>query len=325
MSTQAGQPGLADVVVLGIFAADLVFRAPRMPAMGETLLGEDFSIGAGGKGSNQAIAAARAAARPGRVSFVTRIGKDTFGDFARAVWAEKGVSTDQVIIDPEAPTGAAFIFVSSRSGNNAIIVNPGSAGNLSSADIDTAKPVITGAKVFVTQLEQPLETALHGLAVAKAAGVTTIFNPAPARLLPDAIWPLCDWVTPNESEAALLSGVPVESVADAVKAARVLLTRGAGNVLMTLGDKGALLADGNGFTLFACLPGVQVVDTTGAGDAFNGGFAMALAEGRAPQEAIRFATALAGLSVSRAGAAASMPDRAEIEAAEKLTLPPVTL
>jgi ribokinase len=304
--------GSAEIVVLGIFAADLVFQADRLPTIGETLLGRGFSIGSGGKGSNQAIAAARAG---GKVGLITRIGADTFGDLARSVWQAEGIIADAISIDPAQATGAVFIFVSAATGDNAILVTPGAAGRISAADVAAAGSMIAGAKVFMTQLEQPVEAALAGLEAARQAGVVTIFNPAPANAVPDMIWRFCDWTTPNETEAAALSGVAVDSVDGALHAADALGRRGVRNVLITLGEKGALLRGEVGTALFPPLAGATVVDTTGAGDAFNAGFALALAEGRSAEDSIRFATAVAGLSVGRPGAAASMPARTEIEAA----------
>jgi len=304
--------GSADIVVLGIFAADLVFQADRLPTIGETLLGRGFSIGSGGKGSNQAIAAARAG---GKVGLITRIGADAFGDLARSAWRAEGIITDAISIDAGQPTGAAFIFVSAATGDNAIIVTPGAAGRISAADTAAAASMIAGAKVFMTQLEQPVEAALAGLEAARQAGVITIFNPAPAIAVPESIWRFCDWTTPNETEAAALSDVAYDGVDGALHAADALGRRGVRNVLITLGEKGALLHGEVGTALFSPLADATVVDTTGAGDAFNAGFAVALAEGRSAEDAIRFATAVAGLSVGRPGTAASMPTRPEIEAA----------
>jgi ribokinase len=320
--TQNSPSAGADIIVLGIFAADLVFRAPRLPIMGETLLGQGFGIGAGGKGSNQAIAAARAG---GKVAFITRIGQDTFGELALSNWRADGIIEDAVTIDPAAATGAAFIFVSTETGNNAIIVTPGAAAQISPADIAAAEPLIAGGKVFMTQLEQPVDAAVEGLKTARKHGLVTIFNPAPAIPVPDEIWAYSDWATPNETEAGVLSGVPVASVEDALKAARALQAKGVKSLLITLGEKGALLVDAGKALLFPPLPGVTVVDTTGAGDAFNAGFAVALAEGRPPEEAVRFATAVAGLSVGKPGTAASMPTRAEVVAALPRTLPPTVI
>jgi ribokinase len=314
--------GPADIVVLGIFAADLVFRANRLPVMGETLLGSDFAIGAGGKGSNQAIAAARAG---GKVAFISRIGDDTFGKLAQSHWTIDGVLQDGVTVDREAMTGAAFIFVSTETGNNSIIVTPGAAVDLGPDDIAASDALIAGAKLFMTQLEQPVEAALAGLKAARRHGLATVFNTAPAMAVPEEIWAYCDWVTPNETEAAMLTGIAVDNIAGARAAARALRAKGAGNALLTLGEKGALMVTDDGEWLFPPLPNVIVVDTTGAGDAFNAGFAVGLAEGRTPHEAVRFATALAGLSVGRHGTAASMPTRARIDAALARIRPPEAL
>jgi ribokinase len=304
--------GAAEIVVLGIFAADLVFRAGRLPAIGETLIGHGFSIGAGGKGSNQAIAVARAG---GRVGLITRVGADTFGALARSVWQAEGVADKAITTDPEAPTGAAFIFVNALSGENAIIVTPGAAGKIGPGDITSAETMISQAKVFITQLEQPVEAAYTGLRAAKRHGLVTIFNPAPATALPEDIWTLCDWITPNETEAGDLTGVAVHDAASALRAARQFRQKGVQNVVVTLGGKGAFYYGEEGAALVPPLPDVIAVDTAGAGDAFNAGFAVALAEGRKPGDALRFASAAAGLAVGRAGTAAAMPARAEIDAA----------
>lgn len=301
----------APVAVLGIFVADLAFRAPRLPLMGETILGQGFKDGPGGKGSNQAIAAARAG---GDARMITRIGRDTFGDMARKAWAADGIDTSAVIIDDTAPTGAAFIFVSTETGNNAIIVESGAAAHLSPADVEAAETVIASSKVLITQFEQPVVTALAGLTLARKHGVITILNPAPAVEVTDAIYGLCDYVTPNETEAAALTGLPVVNEHDALAAAKEFVRRGAKNALITLGEKGALLHGEAGTHMVPAFKVQNVVETTGAGDAFNGGFAVALAEGRSPVEAIRFGCATAGISVQRPGTAPSMPTRAEIEA-----------
>jgi ribokinase len=302
---------MASVVVLGIFVADLAFKAKRLPVMGETILGNGFASGPGGKGSNQAIAAARAG---GKVAIVTRIGNDTFGGMARKAWAADGVDTSAVIEDAGAPTGAAFIFVSTETGNNAIIVESGAAANLSPADVRAAEGVFADAKVFMTQFEQPIGTAIEGLTLGRRRGAVTILNPAPALPVDDAIYGLCDYVTPNETEAATLTGLPVETEEQALAAAKEFVRRGARNALITLGEKGALLHGAAGTHVVPAFKVAKVVDTTGAGDAFNGGFAVALAEGQSPVDAVRFGCATAALSVQKSGTAPSMPTRAEIDA-----------
>lgn len=301
----------APMAVLGIFVADLAFRAPRLPVMGETILGQGFKDGPGGKGSNQAIAAARAG---GDARMITRIGRDTFGDMAQKAWAADGIDTSAVVIDETLPTGAAFIFVSTETGNNAIIVESGAAANLSPADVAAAERTIVTSKVLMTQFEQPVPTAIAGLKLARQHGVITILNPAPAVTVTDEIYGLCDYVTPNETEAATLTGLKVETEADALAAAKDFIRRGARNALITLGEKGALLHGAVGTFMVPAFKIPKVVDTTGAGDAFNGGFAVALAEGMSPEAAVRFGCATAGLSVQKPGTAPSMPSRAEIEA-----------
>lgn len=302
---------MSDVVILGIFVADLAFEAPRLPVMGETILGQGFRMGPGGKGSNQAVAAAKAGAG---VTFLTRLGDDQFGEIALKTWGEVGIDTSFAVRDAERPTGAAFIFISTETRDNAIIVESGAAGALSPADVDAARAAIEGARVFVTQLEQPIEAARRGLEIARGAGVATLFNPAPAVPLPDGFLALCDTVTPNESEAEAITGVKVQSLDEARSAADRLRQMGAGAAIITLGEKGALYHDGTVSELVPAFNAGAVRDTTGAGDAFNGGFATALSQGRAPLEAVRFACATASLSVTRLGTAPAMPSRQEIDA-----------
>ncbi|GLS34159.1 6-phosphofructokinase [Mesorhizobium albiziae] len=295
------------IVILGIFVADTAYRAARAPRMGETILGTGFKLGPGGKGSNQAVAAARLEAD---VSFITRLGKDTFAEMAMRTWAEAGVNP-HVIETPESYTGAAYIFVEETTGNNAIIVSPGAASLISPADIDAHADLIRSAGVFVTQLEQPVEAALQALRTARAAGVVTVLNPAPAAPLADEIFGLCDYVTPNETETEELTGMKVETVDQARAAAARLMERGAGAAVITLGDKGALLHTKTQSELVPVYRVGPVVETTGAGDAFNGGFAVGLARGFTPLEAVRFGCAVAGISVTRPGTAPSMPSLAE--------------
>ena len=291
------------VVILGIYVADLAFRAGRQPEMGETILGTSFAMGPGGKGSNQTVAAARAGAA---VTFITKLGQDSFGDAALAMYELEGVKA-VAPQDPNISTGAAYIFVQDRTGSNAIIVVPGAAGTITLDDIEENAATIRGAKVFMTQLEQPIPAAVRALEIAKEAGVITIFNPAPAAPLEDSIYKLCDYVTPNESEASMLTGVTVTDLASAKKAADVLIAKGVGAVLMTLGGQGSLLHSKDVSLHIPIFNAGKVVDTTGAGDAFNGGFAASLARGESPEAAARFGSATAGISVTRLGTAPSMP------------------
>lgn len=297
------------IVILGIFVADTTYRAERQPKMGETILGNSFALGPGGKGSNQAVAAGKAGAE---VHMLTRLGPDDFGRLAQQTWANAGVTSAAEIVEGAA-TGAAFIFVSEATGDNAIIVAPGVAATLSGDFVASRTTLIEGAAVFVTQLEQPVDAALTGLRIARAAGVTTILNPAPAADISDAMIALCDYITPNETEAAALAGLPVTTLPEAEAAARALIAKGAGAVILTLGEKGALYVSGKKTLHVPAMTAGPVVETTGAGDAFNGGFAAALARGATPEDALRFATATAAISVTRAGAAPSMPAREEVD------------
>jgi ribokinase len=297
------------VAILGIFVADLAFRAARMPGIGETIAGSGFKVGPGGKGSNQAVAAARAGAD---VTFISKIGRDEFGAIALATWKKESI-TPQVIEMTDQPTGAAFIYVNEVNGDNAIIVVPGAAGTIGPDDVEAAAQAIRDAAVFITQLEQPVAAAKRGLEIAKAAGAITIFNPAPAERFDDDLYRLCDYVTPNESEAALLTGVSVKTADDARKAGDVFLKKGAKAALITLGEAGSYLHSASQSVLVPAFKAGPVVETTGAGDAFNGGFAAALAEGASALDAARFGSAVAGISVTRAGTAPSMPTRREVD------------
>lgn len=298
------------IVVLGIFVADAAYRADRLPRLGETILGQHFMLGPGGKGSNQSVAAARAG---GDVHIITRLGQDAFAAMARDLWKDAGV-VPEVTEDPDSYTGSAFIFLEAATGQNAIIVAQGAAARISVADVEARRPLIEGAAVFMTQLEQPLDAAQHGLEIARTAGVRTILNPAPAAALTDQMLALCDLITPNESEAEGLTGMTVTTFTDAEAAADRLIERGVGAAIITLGAKGVLYRkDGHSLHVPARAPG-PVVDTTGAGDAFNGGLAVALSQGASMQDALGFGAAVAGISVTRHGAASSMPSRAEVDA-----------
>lgn len=305
-----------EVVILGAFVADLAFKAPRLPVIGETLLGQGFSSGPGGKGSNQAIAAARAGAR---TAMITRIGRDTFGALALETWKTDGIDTAHVTIDESAATGAAFIFVATGTGDNAIIVEIGAAARITPADIIAAEARIAGASVFLTQFEQPLDAAVAGLRIARANGVTTVLNTAPAIPVNDDIYGLCDYVTPNETEAAALTGIDTSTDEGVVQAARCLVAKGARNALITLGARGALLHGETGTHMVPAFRVENAIDTAGAGDAFNGGFVTALAEGHAPLQAVHFAMAVAGLAVQKTGTGPAMPSRAEIDDLLRMT------
>ncbi|WP_299767836.1 ribokinase [uncultured Tateyamaria sp.] len=298
---------MGTVVILGVFVADTAYRADRMPVMGETVMGNAFALGPGGKGSNQAVACARIGAD---THFMTNLGQDDFGKLALDTWARAGV-TPHVREISDSYTGAAFIFIEERTGDNAIIVSPGAAALISPADVEAHKDLISSADVFVTQLEQPMDAAMRGLELARATGVITVLNPAPAADLPEGMLALCDYVTPNETECEALTGIAVTNEVEAEAACVALIAKGVRTPIITMGEQGAYLS-GHGL-----VPAVQagpVVETTGAGDAFNGAFAAMLANGDTALRAVQYGCATAGISVTRAGTAPAMPYRSEVDA-----------
>lgn len=298
-----------SIVVVGSSNTDMIVRLPRLPRAGETLLGGEFLTAAGGKGANQAVGAARAG---GRVTFIARVGRDVFGDQAIAGLRRDGIQVTHVSRDPAAPSGVALIFVG-RGGENSIAVAGGANGLLRPADIRNAAKVIRSAALLVVQLETPLTTVAAAIETAVHAGVKVILNPAPARPLPRALLGGVSILTPNETEAELLTGIRVTNERAAARACVKLRARGVGTVVLTLGSRGAFVADAAGGRI---VPGfkVKAVDTTAAGDIFNGALAVALAEGGALHDAVRFANAAAALSVTRLGAQPSAPTRAQIDA-----------
>jgi ribokinase len=295
---------------MGVFAVDLAFRVKRLPVWGETVLGSEFRLGPGGKGSNQSVAAARLGAQ---VYFISKVGSDSFADIARKTYEEEGVDTRFLFSSENDTTGAAAIIIDETKGENAIVITPGAANALSTDEIDRARNCIADAAVFMTQLELPLPIVVHGLKTARELGIPTILNPAPACALDDATLALCDYLTPNESEAETLTGLPVASLEDAENAASQLLARGIRNVIITLGARGALIKTPSTTLHIESFNAGPVVDTTGAGDAFNAGLAVALSDGMSLEEAARFGCVVAGISVTRHGTAPSMPRRAELE------------
>jgi ribokinase len=299
------------ITILGIFVADLAFRTKSLPVWGETVLGSEFRLGPGGKGSNQSVAAARMGAK---VHFISKVGDDNFADMAQRTYEQEGIDTRLLIRSAGQTTGAAAIIVQQASGENAIIVASGAANALTCEEIDLAREQIQASAIFLTQLELPAALVEHGLKIARSLGVPTILNPAPACELGDSIFQLCDYITPNESEAATLTGYPVVSLEDAERAADKLLARGVRNVILTRGAQGALVKTESFTENVEAFDAGPVLDTTGAGDAFNGGLAVALSEGLSVVEATRFGCVVAGISVTRYGTAPSMPKRAEVEA-----------
>lgn len=298
----------AQVTVVGSLNMDLVARAPRMPRPGETIIGGEFRTVPGGKGANQAVAAARLGAQ---VSMVGRVGRDAFAGSLLDNLSAEGVDHAFVAQDPEAATGVALIVVDDA-GENSIVVASGANGHLSTVDVDAAEPSIAEADVLLLQLESPLDAVTRAAEVAHARGVTVILNPAPARPLLDELLALVDVLVPNESEAALLTDVSVDDRDAVEERVRALRRLGVDTVILTLGERGALLARGDEIE---CFPAFEVtpVDTTAAGDAFVGGFAVALAEGKAPSEAVRWGNAAGALTATKMGAQPSLPGRRAVE------------
>jgi ribokinase len=287
---------------------DLVARTPRIPQPGETIIGGDFHTVPGGKGANQAVAAARLGAQ---VSMVGRVGRDAFANPLLENLAAAGVDHTFVTQYPGAATGVALIVVDDA-GQNSIVVASGANMRLSPADVDAAEAAIAAADALLLQLESPLETVTRAAEVARTHRVTVILNPAPARPLPAALLSLVDVLIPNESETSLLTGMPVGDQAEAETAAVALRESGVGTVILTLGDRGALLAREGETERFPAFD-VTPVDTTAAGDAFVGGFAVALAEGQSLAEAVRWGNAAGALATTKLGAQPSLPNRQALE------------
>jgi ribokinase len=297
--------------VVGSSNVDLVTYAPKLPVLGQTLPGDRFERTFGGKGANQAVMAAKLGAA---VTMVTKLGEDLFGRDYLDNFRALGLDTTQVLMTSDASTGVAAIWVDGATGNNQIIVVLGANELLSPDDVARARGAIAACTIMVCQWEIPLPTVVAALREARGAGVTTIFNPAPARgPLTDEVYALCDFVCPNENEIEALTGRPTGTVAEVEQAARVLREQGAGAVLVTLGERGAMLVD-DGPTELVAAPAVRAVDTTGAGDAFIGSFAFFLARGDDTRDAMARATRVASISVQRRGAQPSFPSAADLPA-----------
>jgi len=294
----------ARICVVGSLNMDLVTRTPRIPIPGETIIGHEFFTAPGGKGANQAVAAARLGAQ---VSMVGRVGADDFGQAMRRALTEDDIDCACVFEDETAGTGIAAILVDDA-GENSIVVASGANARLSPADVERAQAAIAGADALLLQLETPLETVIRAAEIARAHHVAVLLNPAPARTDLDALLPLVDVLILNESETALLTGLPVEDEAALLAAADALRATGVGVIILTLGAQGALLVQASGAEAIPAFP-VDAVDTTAAGDAFVGGFAVALAEKKPLGEAVRWGNAAGGLAATKLGAQPSLPTR----------------
>jgi ribokinase len=294
-----------DVLVVGSLNTDLVVRAPRFPQPGETISGEDLQVIPGGKGANQAVAAARLGAN---VSMLGRVGKDNFGDFLLNNLQSNHVDT-QLVQRDEASTGTATIIVDGN-GQNSIVLSAGANGKVSAADVEHAS--FLDFSLLLLQLEIPIPTVLRAAGRARENGLRVILNPAPAQSLPDELTALADFLIPNETELSLLTGADVKDISSAEKAAHVLLERGVKNVIVTLGSKGALIVDKETSAQVDTFK-VNVVDTTAAGDAFIGGFANALLENKSLEESVRYGCACGALATTKFGAQPSLPTKEDVE------------
>ena len=302
-------PAPAKICVVGSSNIDLISRVPRLPRLGETMVGHSFHLGYGGKGANQAVMAAKLGAR---VTMVTKLGKDVFGEGTLANYRAQGVDTAFVLFDEAEASGVAPIFVDDAA-RNFIVIVPGANNALSPADARAAADVIRAADVLVCQLEIPLVTTLEAFRIAHAARVRTILNPAPAAPLPDELLQLTDICVPNETETELLTGLPVQSLSQVESAARKLLARGVRVVIVTLGERGALVVEPDAVEQVAPIE-IDAVDPTGSGDAFIGSLAVFLGEGLSLRDAVRRANAIAARSVTQIGTQTSFPNRAEADA-----------
>ena len=298
---------MKKIVVLGSTNTDMVIAGKKIPVPGETVCGGSFLMNPGGKGANQAVAVARLSAKKGACIFIAKVGDDLFGRETATRLRRDGI-LPRLVVDRKEASGTALILVDSK-GQNVISVALGANGTLSPKDVTPFRKDIEGAAALVMQLETPLKTVEWAAKVAHDAGVPVILNPAPAQKLPKSLYPLVDWITPNETEAELLTGVKVVDAASAAKAVGVLKKRGVGHVVITMGSKGAYCGDCN--KVYPCRK-VKAVDCVAAGDTFNGAFAVALSEGKTCADAIAFAQKASAISVTRPGAQSSVPYRKEL-------------
>jgi ribokinase len=300
---------MSNISVLGIFVADISFSGNKITSIGETILGTNYNIGPGGKGCNQAIAIARLG---GTVNFISKLGKDTYGDLATNTLRNNNIDTSTITYSNDFQTGVAGIMVDKNTGMNAINVITGAPSTLTINEVEKHIEVINNSKIFLTQLEIPKEVTLHCLKKAKENKVITILNPAPASEISNEFFKYVDYFTPNETEAEFYTGIKISNEIEAKKASIKLLNLGLKKVVITLGKKGLFYTDGKEDIYIKALSLNKVLDTTGAGDAFNGGLAFALSENKSIKEALNLANQVAGLSTLKLGAGNAMPTLKEL-------------
>ena len=300
---------MSEITVLGIFVADISFSGPKIPSIGETILGKKYNVGPGGKGCNQAIAIARLG---GNTNFISKIGKDAHGDLALKTLEKNKISTENIIQDGNQQTGVAGILVDQNTGKNAINVIVGAPSSLKISEIEKQINLIKKSKIFLTQLEVPKDVTLHCLKTAKENGCTTILNPAPASEISNEFYNNIDFFTPNETEAEFYTGIKITNDQEAKQAADKLLNLGIKKVIITLGEKGLFYSDGKE-EIYLKANSVKAIDTTGAGDAFNGGLAYGLSKEKPIKECLKLANKVAGISTTKLGAGDAMPFSSDIK------------
>ena len=292
-----------EITVLGIFVADISFSGPKIPSIGETILGKKYNVGPGGKGCNQAIAIARLG---GNTNFISKIGKDAYGELALKTLEKNKISTQNIIQDGNQQTGVAGILVDQNTGKNAINVIVGAPSSLRISEIEKQINLIKRSKIFLTQLEVPKDVTLHCLKTAKENGCITILNPAPASEISKEFYNNIDFFTPNETEAEFYTGIKITNDQEAKQAADKLINLGVKKVIITLGEKGLFYSDGKE-EIYLKAEAVKAIDTTGAGDAFNGGLAYGLSKEKPIKECLELANKVAGISTTKLGAGDAMP------------------
>jgi len=294
---------MSDISVLGIFVADISFSGPKIPAVGETILGNKYNVGPGGKGCNQAVAIARLG---GKVNFISKIGKDAYGKLALETLKKNNINTENIIQDEKLQTGVAGILVDQQSGKNAINVIVGAPNSLKISEMNNQINLIKSSKIFLTQLEIPKDVTLHCLKTAKENGCLTILNPAPASEISKEFYSYIDYFTPNETEAEFYTGIKITNEKEAKQAADKLINLGIKKIIITLGEKGLFYSDGQE-EIHLKASSVKAIDTTGAGDAFNGALAFSLSKGKPIKACLELANKAAGLSTTKLGAGDAMP------------------